>query len=398
LRLPRPLSASATPLPVLAAAFLFNLGQGALRPSLPLYLHAAFAANYRLVTAVPAVFGTGKWLASVPTGYLLGRLGHRLAAGGLLLIAGCDVGSALTSSAWTFLALRGAAGVGWAMFATVATTTVVAGPSAGRRGRAVSALLAAETLGLLVGSAGGGWLYQHLGGTSPFVFEASCMLVAAAAVWRWAARAQRLPYPPASGARRLLGAMLRTPAVTAMGFASAVLIAVQAGALVFLFPLYLASRGRVEAEAVGLIVSLAVLGRLAALAWGGAFSDRRGRMPVLVPGLLAYAVLLAILPLLTWPGALGAWSLAIGAVGGLVAPLPAAIVGDATPPGLHGIAVGTLRTMTDTGHIAGPIVLGALADALGLPAAFLSGALLLVFAAWQSPRATRVAVSAGGHR
>ena len=34
-----------TPMPVLVAAFLFNLGQGVLRPSMPLYLQRAFAAN-----------------------------------------------------------------------------------------------------------------------------------------------------------------------------------------------------------------------------------------------------------------------------------------------------------------------------------------------------------------
>ncbi|MBI3329896.1 MAG: hypothetical protein HYZ81_24705 [Nitrospinae bacterium] len=38
------------PMAVLAAALLFNLGQGVLRPTLPLYLKQVFAANYRMVT------------------------------------------------------------------------------------------------------------------------------------------------------------------------------------------------------------------------------------------------------------------------------------------------------------------------------------------------------------
>jgi hypothetical protein len=45
---------------ILAAAFLFNLGQGVLRPSMPLYLEQTFAANYRMVTLIPVVFGLGK--------------------------------------------------------------------------------------------------------------------------------------------------------------------------------------------------------------------------------------------------------------------------------------------------------------------------------------------------
>jgi len=83
------------PVAVLAAAFLFNLGQGALRPSLPLYLQRSFAANYRMVTLIPVVFGAGKWIASLPTGYLLGRLGRPLMIWGLLLIALIDLASVM---------------------------------------------------------------------------------------------------------------------------------------------------------------------------------------------------------------------------------------------------------------------------------------------------------------
>jgi MFS family permease len=115
------------PVVVLAAALLFNLGQGALRPTLPLYLQQVFAANYQMVTLIPLVFGIGKWVASLPTGYLLHRLERRrLMAGGLLVIAVCDVGSVMTSAYGVFLGFRALAGVGWAMFGTVATTTMVA--------------------------------------------------------------------------------------------------------------------------------------------------------------------------------------------------------------------------------------------------------------------------------
>src|SRR4029453_18912873 len=64
---------------VLAGAFLFNLGQGVLRPTLPLYLRSIFTANYRMVTLIPVVFGGGKWVASLPTGSPLhrGRGRHR---------------------------------------------------------------------------------------------------------------------------------------------------------------------------------------------------------------------------------------------------------------------------------------------------------------------------------
>jgi MFS family permease len=383
---------------VLAGAFLFNLGQGVLRPALPLYLERAFAANYRMVTAIPVVFGAGKWVASLPTGYLLDRLGRSLMIWGLALIALVDLASITTATYGIFLGLRGLGGVGWAMFATVAMTATVNVPTAARRGRAVSLLLMSETSGLLLGSAGGGWLYERLGATSPFVFEAGCMLVAAVVVGRWASLpAPRPPAARASRARGRLGAILRVPGVLLMGVTSATLVAVQTGVLVFLFPLYLVTRGGISPQVAGLLISLGVLGRLLALWLGGSASDRWGRMRVLVPGLLAYAASLGSLTRLTHPVALGLWSLGIGAAAGVVAPLPTALVGDQAPPALHGVAIGWLRMMSDSGQIVGPLVMGALADATDLSAPFLLGATLLALTAWQCHRhATAMTTAAAG--
>ncbi len=304
---------------ILVAAFLFNIGQGVLRPTMPLYLETVFAANYRMVTWIPTVFGLGKWIASLPTGYLLDRLGRRLMICGLLLIALIDVASVTTSTYGVFLGLRGLGGVGWAMFATVATTAMVNLPAAPRRGRAVSLLLMSETSGLLLGTAAGGWLYQGVGATSPFLFEAACMVVAAVAVGRWAALAAdkaRTPRRPHD--RHLLSEVLSTPGVFLMGVTNAVLIAIQTGTLVFLFPLYLFTRAGVGPEAVGFLVSLSVFGRLVALWLGGSLSDRWGRLRVLTPGLLIYGVLLGSMSLLTHPTLLGVWSFAIGAAAGFL--------------------------------------------------------------------------------
>ena len=375
------------PLAVLAAAFLFNLGQGVLRPSLPLYLQRTFAANYRMVTLIPVVFGAGKWAANVPTGYLLDRLGRPLMIWGLLVIACIDVASVMTSTYGIFLGLRALGGVGWAMFATVATTTMVSATGAKQRGRAVSVLLMSETSGLFLGTAAGGWLYQGVGAASPFVFEASCMVVAALAVARWTSGSPARPSgSPGERDRHALAVVLRTPGVVLMGIVNAALIGIQTGVLVFLFPLYLADRGHVGPQMVGMLVSLGVLGRLLALWAGGTLSDRWGRPRVLIPGLIIYAGLLGTVALIEHPIALGVVSLAIGAAAGFVAALPTAIVGDLVPPSLQGIAVGWLRTVTDAGQIVGPLVMGALADAVDLSAPFLFAALLLVAGAWQCGR------------
>src|SRR5262245_3484959 len=170
-----------------------------------------------MVTAIPTVFGVGKWIANIPTGYLLDRLGRRrLMVWGLIVIAVSDVASVMTGTYGIFLGIRALAGVGWAMFGTVATATMVDLPAAQRRGRAVSLLMMSESSGLLLGTAGAGWLYQWLGAASPFGFEAACMLVAASLVVRWTvplrsqvASAERAVHPR-------LGDVLRTAGVMGM--------------------------------------------------------------------------------------------------------------------------------------------------------------------------------------
>jgi MFS family permease len=267
------------PVAVLAAALLFNLGQGVLRPTLPLYLQQVFAANYQMVTLIPLVFGVGKWVASLPTGYLLDRFGRRrLMVGGLLVIAVCAVASVMTSTYGVFLSFRALAGVGWAMFGTIATTTMVTQPAAQRRGRAVSLLLMSETLGLLLGSSAGGLVYQGIGVRGPFVCEATCMLVAAGAVGQQAASptVPRSAAPALSHDRRLLGMVLRTPGVWLMSLTNAALIAIQTGLLVFLYPLFLVERAGMSPETVGYLISLSVLGRLLALWLGAAYRTGGG--------------------------------------------------------------------------------------------------------------------------
>jgi predicted MFS family arabinose efflux permease len=364
---------------VLAAAFLFNLGQGVLRPSLPLYLRQFFGANYRMVTLIPVVFGAGKWIANLPTGYLFDRLGRaRTMVAGLVLIAGCDVASVAVVRYAPFLAARAVAGAGWAMFATVATTTMVHG--AGARGRAISLLLMAETLGLLLGSTVGGWLYQGAGTTTPFLFEASCMLLAAAVVG-WSG-------PPSPERRsdtvdwRALRSVIRVPGVVLVSLTNAALMGIQTGAIVFLFPLYLVERGSLSPQTVGFLIALSVLGRLIAIWIGGGVSDRRDRMPVLALSLVGLGLVLGSLGLVRNPWLLGLWSVLIGAGAGFTAGLPTTIIGDRVDPSLHGIAIGWLRTVTDAGMLLGPLLMGPLADAFGLAAPFLLAGAITCALAW----------------
>jgi predicted MFS family arabinose efflux permease len=368
---------------VLAAAFLFNLGQGVLRPSLPLYLRQFFGANYRMVTLIPVVFGAGKWVTSLPSGYLYDRVGRtRVMVAGLIVIAACDVASVAIVRYSKFLAARAVAGAGWAMFATVATTTMVR--SAGARGRAISLLLMAETLGVLLGSTVGGWLYQDAGTATPVLFEAGCMLLAAAVVgWSGPPSPKRRPD---TADWRALRSVLRIPGVVLVSLTNAALMGIQTGVIVFLFPLYLVERGSFSPQTVGFLIALSVLGRLLALWVSGGVSDRRDRMYVLARSLLGFGLVLGGLGIVRNPWLLGLWSLLIGAGAGFTAGLPTTIIGDRVDPSLHGIAIGWLRTVTDAGMMLGPLLMGPLADMCGLAAPFFAAGIITCALAWACHR------------
>jgi MFS family permease len=99
------------------------------------------------------------------------------------------------------------------------------------------------------------------------------------------------------------------------------------------------------------------------------------------------------------PVALGVASFAIGAAAGFVAAIPTALASDQVDPSLHGVTIGWIRTMSDSGQIVGPLVMGTLADAIDLSAPFLFGAALLGATAWQCGRRTKAmarAAAAGG--
>jgi MFS family permease len=142
-----------------------------------------------------------------------------------------------------------------------------------------------------------------------------------------------------------------------------------------LVPLFLASRGASAAE-VGLVAGLypAVWG-LAQIA-AGHWSDRIGRKPLIVAGMLLQAAALGLLA--ASDAALGlaaAAALVLGLGTALVYPTLIAAISDAVSPVARAPMVGIYRFWRDMGYVAGGLLAGLSADALGY-----SGAIAIVAA------------------
>lgn len=132
-------------------------------------------------------------------------------------------------------------------------------------------------------------------------------------------------------------------------------------------------------------LDLAQVGLLAALypaSWGllqlvtGPLSDRIGRKGLIAGGMFVQALGIGVVALGAGMAGAAGGSLLLGLGTAMVYPTLLAAMADATAPTWRASAVGVYRFWRDLGYALGALLAGLLADALGMPAALLSGAAL----------------------
>jgi MFS family permease len=132
-----------------------------------------------------------------------------------------------------------------------------------------------------------------------------------------------------------------------------------------LVPLFLAAHGA-SAGQVGLVAGIypAVWG--AAQIWTGHWSDSVGRKPLIVAGMLLQAGALVVLALSGGQVAVAAVAaVLLGAGTALVYPTLIAAISDAVTPIARAPSVGVYRFWRDMGYVAGGLIAGLVADAIG---------------------------------
>lgn len=136
-----------------------------------------------------------------------------------------------------------------------------------------------------------------------------------------------------------------------------------------LAPLFLAAHGAGVAE-IGLVAGVypAVWG--AGQLWTGGLSDRVGRRPLIAGGMLTQAAALALLAASGGDFAIAFTSATLlGAGTAMAYPTLIAAVSDGVSPVARPVALGAYRFWRDIGYLAGALMAGAVADALGASAA-----------------------------
>lgn len=384
-RLPRPPSREVAVLS--AVAFSVAVGFGLVAPVITPFAKS-FGVGKAAAGAVLSVFALLRLASALACGRLVNRIGERLVLALGIGIVG--VSSALAGASQTYLQLlllRGAGGVGSAMFSVSAMSVVLRSTAPEQRGRAVGLFSGSFLLGGIAGP-GLGSTVAHLGFRTPFYIYAGTLIVAGGIGLALLPRFDAVADAPVEGepAGTTLREALRLPAYRAAMAANLTDHWAAMGVRNALIPLFVS-----EVLGVGdnwvYLGFLVVAGANACFLYpAGRWADQRGRRPVLLTGLLVLTASMTLLAAVqTFPAYVVAMAL-VGIGSGMLDVAPAAVVGDVVG-GRSGTTVAAFQMAGDAGAVVGPVLAGALADrvsytaAFGVTGAVLAGAAVMAYAA-----------------
>jgi MFS family permease len=358
-------------------AFFVMLGFGVVVPVLPVYVRS-FGVGYLEVGAVVSAFAVMRLVANPFVGKLIDLGGERiiLATGiGIVALSSALVG--LADSYLQVLLLRGAGGIGSAMFSVSAMTLLLASSTPEVRGRSVGFYQGGFLIGGMAGPAVGG-LLAGISLHAPFFFYAGTLVIAGAVglvlLRRHDRNATSAPEPPRLFREVLRDSRYQTALLanlaqgwSAMGVRSA------------LIPVLVVEVLHREPAWTGIAFAIAAVAQTLALLPAGRFVDSVGRRPAIIASFAVGAVIMLVIPLVSDIWLLIALLCLYGIAAAFMGTAPAAAVGDAAGA-RGGQPVAVFQAFSDAGAIAGPLVAGLLVDAFGFEAAFASAFLLMAAA------------------
>ena len=363
-------------------AFFVMVGFGVVVPVLPVYVQSFGVGNLE-VGAVVSAFALMRFVFSPACGRLIDWAGERtvLAVGiGIVALSSGLVGAA--DSYLQLLLLRGAGGIGSAMFSVSAMTLLLRTAEPGRRARAIGFYQGGFLIGGMAGPAIGS-LLATISLTAPFFFYAGTLTVAGLVgllLLRSGGRGSALAAADASAVRTPFRNVLRDERFRAACLANFAQGWTSLGVRTTLIPLFVVVVLGGTSSWTGIALAAAAVAQALALAPAARFVDTVGRKPAIIG---AFAVAgLAIVAISFAPNiwVLGALLCVYGVAAAFMGTAPAAAVGDAAGA-RGGRPVSVFSMCADAGAIVGPLVAGLLVDTFSFSAGFAVGGVFLFIAA-----------------
>lgn len=372
------------------------VGFGVVIPVLPVFIRS-FHVGYTEVGAVVSAFALMRFVSASFVGKLIDWAGERtiLAIGiGIVAISSAMVG--LAQSYPEVLILRGAGGVGSAMFSISAMSLLLGTTAPSMRGRAVGFYQGGFLIGGMAGPAIGG-LLAVISLRAPFFFYAGTLVIAGivglmflrpvskAVAAAGGSEPVRIPFRIVLRDERFRAACI---ANFASGWANL-------GVRSALVPILIVELLHQQELWTGVAFAIAAVVQTVALGPAGIFVDRIGRKPAIIGSYAIAAAAMLAIPFVSELWVLIVLLCVFGVASAFMGTAPAAAVGDAAGE-KSGQPVAVFSAISDLGAIVGPLAAGALLDAFSYPAAFGSAVILLAVASLYALRMPRRAVPVAG--
>jgi MFS family permease len=346
-------------------------------------LSSLFAKEVLMITSftqigmVTSVFGVTKAVTNLGMGALSDRVGRKpvIVVGGIVSALGGMVIASANNFAGMLLgtALIGLGGGSTFVGIMVAMAETI--PS--RIGLAMGLFQLAAYGGSTLGTSLAGYLAVSHGLRQPFTVLMVVSAVGAVASFLFIPETERLQGEDARPRERV-GITFYVEKLWPLyfaGFSSKIMDSL----VVSFLPLYLTGLGmdigRVSAVMSAFTFSWALLQPLT-----GHTSDRLGRKRIMVVGLAGSVISVASFTLTGSFTLLVACSLLLGVEAAFFYTPLVAMVSDIAPSELEGTLIGSYRFFRDMGYFVGPLLLGAIADSVGLTTAFYTTSLILLAA------------------
>ncbi len=393
--------------PVYWPIFTTSASMGMLIPVLPLYLRD-LDLSFTSVSVILAAAGLGGLLGGLPAGSVMGRIGaEALLALSVAAMVVTSVVFPVTTLVLVLIAFRFVYGLGSVGVYLSRQTFVTEEVVSSMRGTAMSFTGGALRLGVLVG--------PLLGGALTDWWNYSVALIGAGVVagLGWLPAVLQHPSRPATpstssppsnnaetpatydpatvasgapGSRDdqpgLLRALWRYKKLLLRGGMGPMLaLTVRDGRFVVL-PLVAAEAG-LSPGAVGVVVAIGTAADLCCFPLSGILMDRFGRLFAIVPAFLLMAVGFLLLGASSTSVVVAIAGVVIGIGNGIGAGTMLTLGSDLAPADTTGHFLAGITTMSHTGRLIGPLVVGMTADAVGLSwSSIVLGGILVVAVAW----------------
>ena len=364
---------------VFLMVFVADVVVGIFSPTFSLFA-TSLGASVTLIGVLSSVRGLTRTLASIPVGMVSDSSGRRIVLlSGMLLLSGSAFLYSLISSPYALLPLRMITGV--VISATFFIGMAYMGDQVAKedRGLASGVYTSCMGLGFTVGSALGGGLAASAGYVATFRVAAAIALAGFLVAWWGLAKPVDNSHSVKSAENPLarLGLLAREPQLLAASLGYLLIILMFDAAVVNFFPLYAAGVLAISQTGIGSMMAIRALVSTSVRLPTGMLSTRIASRHLMVTALTIGMLMMLAICCVNSPAVLTLVLAGEGICFGMYLTAGQAFITENFAQSERGTAMGVYSMTGSIGSTAGPFVMGAVGDALGLKSVFVMTGILV---------------------